>query len=235
MATVRVAIGGETYEAGPGQPVVFGRGGEPGVVGLDPRDMGISARAGSIECALGVWWVINRSRSRRLLLETSATAAPLRLECGSRHAITSSGLAVLVQGAMYVHRIEIIVPDEILAALEVDTPVTTGTIRLGDVRLSDRDREALVAVLCGYLQPFPRRDPHPVSYQDAAARLGAPWTKVTVRKQVERVKERLARNGLFLEGPHANHDLAEHLIDNGLIDITDLGRLDHRLADGVGA
>ncbi|MGH3370106.1 MAG: hypothetical protein ACRDPR_08895 [Nocardioidaceae bacterium] len=69
MATVEVRIGGDTFEASPEQPLVFGRGGEPGVAGLDPRDMGISARAGSIECSMGVWWVINRSRTRRLLVE----------------------------------------------------------------------------------------------------------------------------------------------------------------------
>ncbi|MGH3370107.1 MAG: hypothetical protein ACRDPR_08900, partial [Nocardioidaceae bacterium] len=72
---------------------------------------------------------------------------------------------MLVQGAMYVQRIELRLPEEALAALRVDQPVTTGTIRVGEVRLSDRDRQALVAVLCGYLQAFPRRDPHPVSYQ----------------------------------------------------------------------
>ncbi|HVL92548.1 MAG TPA: hypothetical protein VM264_04315 [Acidimicrobiales bacterium] len=149
MATVRVEVGGEAFEAGPGEPVVFGRGGEPGVVGLDPRDMGISARAGSIECAMGVWWVINRSRSRRLLLEISATPTPLRLDCGARHAITTPRVAVLVQGAIYMHRIQISVPAEVLAELLVDTPVTTGTIGLGEVRLSDRDRAALAAVLGG--------------------------------------------------------------------------------------
>lgn len=235
MVTVEVRIGGQTYEVTPGRPLVFGRADEAGVVGLDRRDMGISARAGSIECSLGVWWVVNRSRSRRLLVETSAASAPVRVECGGRHAVTTPRLAVLVEGAMYLHRIEVTVPEEILAALRVDQPVTTGTITLGEVRLSERDREALVAVLCGYLQPLPRRDPHPLSYQEAADRLGDPWTKITVRKQVERVKERLARTGLYLEGPHANHDLAEHLIDNGLIDLTDLERLDDRLARGVGA
>lgn len=235
MASVGVRIGGQTFEVGADQQLVFGRGNEPGVVGLDARDMGISARAGSIECSMGVWWVINRSVSRRLLVEVSPTAPPVRVDCGGRHAITTSRLCVLVQGAIYMHRIEITVPDDALAALEVEPPVTTGTITLGEVRLSDRDRQALVAVLCGYLQPFPRRDPHPISYLEAAKRLGSPWTRVTVRKQVERVKERLARNGLFLEGAHANHDLAEHLIDNGFLGTADLTLLDDRMPDGIGA
>ena len=226
MTNVSVLIAGQSYEASPECPVLFGRADDLGVVGLDPRDMGISARAGSIEYSFGVWWVINRSQTRRLFVESSPASSPNRLECGGRHALTTRQPVVLVPGAIYTHRIDVCVPEGFIAALRVDTPVTTGTMTFGELRLSERDREALVAVCCGYLRSFPRHDPHPLSYQDAADLLGAPWTKVTVRKQVERIKERLARKGLFLDGPHANHDLAQHLIDNGLLGIDDLARLD---------
>lgn len=230
MATVAVQIGGRTFEAGQDQPVHFGRADEPGVVGLDPRDMGISARAGSIECALGLWWLINRSRTRPLYVESSPAASPVRVECGGRVALTSRHMAVIVRGSILTHRIDVHVPAEVIEVLQVDTPVTTGTIDLRELRLSERDRDALAAVCCGYLRPFPRRDPHPLSYHAAAVLLGPPWTKVTVRKQIERLKVRLARSGLYFEGPHANDELAEHLLDNGLLDERDLARLGEHLS-----
>jgi hypothetical protein len=48
---------------------------------------------------------------------------------------------------------------------------------------------------------------------------------VTVRKQIERLKERLARGGLYLNGPRANDELADHLIGNGLLTAADLSLL----------
>ncbi|HVE46858.1 MAG TPA: hypothetical protein VNA57_08960 [Acidimicrobiales bacterium] len=137
---------------------------------------------------------------------------------------------MLVPGAVYTHRIEVIVPDDVVSAMRVEPAVPTGTITLGDARLSEKDRDALAAVCRGYLRSFPRRNPHPLTYQEAAEMLGPPWTRITVRKQIERIKERLARNGLYFEGPHANHDLAEHVIDNELLSVEDLARVERRAA-----
>ncbi|MCA1657437.1 MAG: hypothetical protein LC713_06990, partial [Actinobacteria bacterium] len=75
------------------------------------------------------------------------------------------------------------------------------------------------------LEDFPRRQPRPRTYREAAERLGEPWTAVTVRKQVERLKGRLRRAGSYIEGPQANFELAEYLIDNRLITPGDLARL----------
>ncbi len=77
----------------------------------------------------------------------------------------------------------------------------------------------------GYLETFPRRTTRPRTYQQAAELLGPPWTAVTVRKQIERLKERAARAGLYFEGQHANYDLADHLVANGLLVPDDLARL----------
>lgn len=222
MSTIAVRIGNEQFAATPDCPFFFGRADGEDLVGLDPSDMGISAIAGSIESTWDVWWVVNRSRKRKLLVEITRESAYQRLDCGSRLAVTVRPLSVLVPGAIYTHRIEVLVPEEEVAALRVTTSDSSGTITVGEVALSDRDRHALAALCCGFLRPFPRRDPHPLSYQEAADLLGPPWNSVRVRKQIERLKERMARTGLYFEGPRANDELAVHLIDNGLLTVNDL-------------
>jgi hypothetical protein len=105
------------------------------------------------------------------------------------------------------------------------TRITSGTVTGGEMRLSGRDKDVLVAMFSGYLEGFPRRSARPRTYQQAAELLGPPWTGVTVRKQMERLKERSARAGVYFEGPHANYDLADHLVANGLLVPADLARL----------
>jgi hypothetical protein len=179
--------------------------------------MGISAKAGGVEFAWGVWWVVNHSLKRRLLIDDPVAGAPHRLECGDRCAITSSPLVILVPGAVFTHRVQVVLPDAAVARLHVGDGLTSGTLTWDQVRLSDKDHLVLTAVFAGYLRSFPRRDARPLSYQEAAEALGPPWTRVTVRKQVERIKERFAREGQFFDGPRANDALAEHLFDNGLL------------------
>ena len=218
-------VDGEEFQLGE-EPFMFGRSDRDGVVGLDAGDMGISAVAGSVERLGGVWWVVNRSRKRRLLLELGAGTAPIPLGCGQRFAMSVPRLAVLVPGAIFTHRVEVAVPEGEVARVESDMP-PSGTITVGDLVLSERDRDALVALLGGYLEVFPRRLARPRTYQQAAVLLGPPWTKLTVRKQIERLKERLARTGIYFDGPQANYDLADHLIGEGLLGPNDLDRM-HR-------
>jgi hypothetical protein len=224
LTTATVLIAGEQFEATPDRPFVFGRSDDEGVVGLDASDMGISGLAGSVEHKWGLWWLVNHSRKRRLLLEDGTGGQPQRLECGQRFAINVRCLTVLIPGAIYTHRIEVIVPESDLARVE-GTRLTSGTLTVGDLRLSERDKDVLVAMFSGYLEAFPRRLTRPRTYQQAAKLLGAPWTSITVRKQIERLKERAARGGVYFEGPHANYDLADHLVVNGLLVPSDLVRL----------
>jgi hypothetical protein len=219
---VSILIGERVFSAGESEPFVFGRSGTAGVVGLDATDMGISAKAGAVEFGWGVWWVVNHSRKRRLLIEESTTAAARRLDCGDRYAITSSRVVVLVPGAIYTHRVEILLPEGAVTGLHVEQASTSGTLMPDRVRLLDKDRLVLAVIFGGYLRSFPRHDARPLSYQEAADALGPPWTKITVRKQVERIKERFARHGVFFEGPRANDVLAEHLLDHGLLSPVDL-------------
>jgi hypothetical protein len=219
-----VRLGGEGFSVSRDEPLVFGRADDEAVVGLDPTDMGISAIAGSVEWAWGTWWVVNRSGKRRLLLDDGGGGAPQRLECGQRFAISVPRLNVLVPGAIRTHRLEVVVPEDQLARFEGERP-SSGTVTASAVRLSDKDKDVLVALFSRYLEDFPRRSARPLTYQEAADLLGPPWTKVTVRKQIERLKERMGKADLYFEGPHALYDLADHLVANGLLSPADLGRL----------
>ena len=99
-----VLVGGEEFQVAPDHPFVFGRSDDEGVVGLDASDMGISAIAGSLEWAWGLWWLVNHSRKRRLLLDDGTGGQGQRLECGQRFAINVRRLTVLVPGAIYTHQ-----------------------------------------------------------------------------------------------------------------------------------
>lgn len=219
-----VLILGEEFQVTPDQAFVFGRADTDGVLGLDASDMGISAAAGSVEWAWGLWWLVNHSRKRRLLLDDGSGGQPQRLDCGQRFAINVSRLAVLVPGAIYTHRIEVVVPESDLARVEGGR-ITSGTLIASDLRLSERDKDVLVAMFSRYLEVFPHRTMRPRTYQEAATLLGPPWSAVTVRKQIERLKERAARVDVYFEGRYANYDLADHLVANGLLVHDDLSRL----------
>jgi hypothetical protein len=218
-----VFVDGQEFSLVNDNPFVFGRADREGVVGLDNNDMGISAVAGSVERVADLWWVVNRSRKRRLLLDTGGGGNPLPLEVGQRFAVSTSRLVVLIPGAVFTHKIEVLIPEGDLA--RVQPGQSSGTISAGEISLSDRDRYVVVALLEGYLAEFPRRNPRPRTYREAADRLGSPWTKLTVRKQVERLKRRLSGQGLYFEGPQANFDLADFLIAQGLLGPADLSRL----------
>jgi hypothetical protein len=222
---VSVLVGGEEFRATPDAPFVFGRADAPGIIGLDPNDMGISSEAGSVECEWGVWWIVNRSSKRRLLVEDPAGASPMRIDCGHRFAITVPRLGVLVPGAVYTHRLEVILPGDAVAALGVPRRASSGTITSEGAALSEKDRGVLTAMFNGYLRPFPQYDPRPVTYRRAAELLGPPWTQTTVRRQLDRIKERWAKAGHFFDGPRANDDFADYLVRELILTRQDLARL----------
>jgi hypothetical protein len=90
-----------------------------------------------------------------------------------------------------------------------------------EVVVNDRDRLALLALFSGYIEPFPRHDPHPRSYADAAARLG--WKRTTLVKRVEYLRTRLADAGVpGMVGETALENLARHALTTGLIGPGDL-------------
>jgi hypothetical protein len=228
---VSILVGGDSFQASAEQPFVFGRLDSPSIVGLDPNDMGISGVAGSVEFAWRVWWVVNLSRKRPLLIEHPGGRERLRLDPGERHALTAAQMVVLVPGEIFTHVIELVLPDDYVAAFQVlQGESSSGTLLSArTVKLSELERDALIAVFAGYLEAFPRRREHPNSYEEAQALLGPGWSAAGVRKAVERVKRRYAdKEQLYFTGPHANYDLAAYLISNRILTGADLHRITGR-------
>jgi hypothetical protein len=96
-----------------------------------------------------------------------------------------------------------------------------------DVSITPADKLALVSLFSGYLEPFPRYDPHPKSYADAASRLD--WPRTTLVKRVEYLRTRLTNAGVpNLLGENALPHLAEWALATGLISRADLGLLPAR-------
>jgi len=195
-----------------------------GVIGLDPSDMGISARAVSISFE-GCWWVNNDSTKRTLVLDVGSGLSLIDLGPGQRHAIAVAPLGVLVRGVISTHRLEVQVPSDLLARHQPGQLISTDTIISSDVRITNGDRLALTALFSPLLQTWPRRSGHPLTYLQAAERLGPPWTGTAVRKHIERVRERLAAQGLYFEGSLARYELGQHLLDHGILTSEDLQAL----------
>ncbi len=223
-AEATVSLGGGLINLSAEAPFVFGRADAEGVIGLDAGDMGISGVAGSVEWDVGLWWVVNRSGKRPLILDDGTGDRPSMLRCGQRHAINVAPLRVLVPGAIRTHILTVEVAPEQLACVHAD-PASTGTL-LVNVDLSDEDLDVLVAMGSGYLREFPFDDPRPRTYAEVATMLGK--GRDSVRRRVDRIKERLAKAGVYFEGPHANYDLIEYLIANQIIGPADLNRLPPR-------
>jgi hypothetical protein len=248
-----VCVGDDRLTATPGRALLFGRadiaapawgadangrtgdtgwdGNGPGadgpsVIGLDPQDMGISARALAVEFDQGVWWLANLSAKRNLLLDPGYGSAMITLRPGQRHAIAVSPLGVLVPGAIFTHRLDVHVPDDGLALRRPSELGASGTITTEELHLTESDRQALAAVFSPLLRAWPRRGAHPLSYQEASDLLGPGWTGTSVRKHLERVRQRLADSGTFFSGTHAKDDLGQYLVDNGVLTSADLSVVD---------
>ena len=98
------------------------------------------------------------------------------------------------------------------------------TAAAGEVVISDQDRLALAALFAGYLEPFPRYDPHPKTYADAASVLG--WPRSTLVKRIEYLRTRLTNAGVpNLLGDNALDHLAEWALTSGVLTRSDLDRL----------
>ncbi len=203
--------------AAPESPFIFGRHDDNGIVGLDPNDMGISAVAGSIEWDQGRWHVVNRSLKRVLYLDDTRRGHLTRLDCQHRHAINVPRLVVLVPGAIYTHQLVVDVPASTLKRDRPTAGPTTGTLTPDACLFSERDLDVLAARYAPLLRPPPRRSPHPHTYAEAADLLGGEWTRSRVLKQLERIRARLAKKGVVFDGPHASYEMAEYLIDEGLL------------------
>jgi hypothetical protein len=227
---VTLRVDGEPFSMSRSSGFQFGRAPADDVIGLDPEDMGISARAGRLEWRWNVWWVVNLSTKRPLLVEPRRGSTPIVVACGERHAVTTERITILVPGAVFTHAIEMELPAADRDALRQSASrSTSGTVSPLEPDLSEIDLDVLTAICQGYLESFPRHDESPRSYAEAARVLGEGWTPLRVRKHVERIKARFAAVGVYVGGPRANHELAMYLTTNGMLTTEHLRRLARRL------
>ena len=218
-----VSVGSDLYPVLPEQPFTFGRSRECTAC-LDPADRGISRIAGSAEYFEDTLFVTNRSDTRPLAvvdpLGFRAVLAP-----GRRTAVDQR-LSIVVEGQIRRHHLVVTtrcLPPPALDRLPTDDDIETEMG--GSVVYNARDRLALVALFAGYLEGFPRHDPRPRAYADAAARLG--WPRRTLMKRIEHLRTRLIDAGVpNLYGERALEALAAHVIATGVITREDLDLLE---------
>lgn len=224
---VVVAYGIDRWELAPGEVLTFGRASSCTVC-LDGDDLGISRLAGSVEHEGGTWWLVNRSTARPV---TAADEIGIRsvVAPGRRLALAGS-ITVVVEGSARRHALDVIPersPDPQTAldeALRKEVFDALPTARLDAGAVNEQDRLALVALFAGYLETFPRYDPRPRSYADAAAELG--WSRTTLVKRVEHLRVRLTGAGVpNLVGEAALQQLAEWALTTGVVRRDDLALL----------
>jgi hypothetical protein len=222
---LNVSRGAEQWDLAPGEVFTFGREARCNVC-LDPADLGISRLAGSLEEESGTWWLINHSTTRPLQV-VEETGIRSVLAPGKRAAL-SGAVTIIVEGQVRRHALAVDAgvpqpPATPLSRLADNRP----TVTAAEALLSKADKVALVALFAGYLEPFPRYDPHPRSYADAATRLD--WPRTTLVKRVEHLRTRLTNAGVpNLLGENALDALAEWALTGKVITREDLELLPPR-------
>lgn len=179
--SVVVEVAGARFELQAGIPFTFGRDRNICTVclGDDPLDRGISRLAGSITWENGWCWITNLSRSRSLHVVDGETRLAVPLPVArenwppARIPVDRPDLGILVVGEVLTHLIRLTISgDDFPAALDVPQVVDRVGTRELLPALTDKQREALVAMAEGYLLPHPRYHPEPRTYREAADRLG---------------------------------------------------------------
>lgn len=199
-------------------PFEFGRADDDGIVGLDPLDTGISRLAGRIVPGDG-WLVENRSDSRPLLVEFPRVVRRQAVVPGSTTQLGGPAV-ILVPGRSLTHALHVELP-LLVPSARAETRQASVHQATDVDPLNRPDHLALVAIGEGYLLRWPRHDPNPRSYEDAAERLEV--TPTSLRRRIERLRDNLAVDGLFVAaGPHALRELVEYHIDIGRLHVADL-------------
>jgi hypothetical protein len=220
-----VRLGERRWPVEPGAPFRFGRLDGEGVIGLDAYDVGISRIAGEVRVDEAGVWTANLSTTRPLWLDVGAGHLSL-LRPGQRQVLSGLGALVVVRGEIREHHLEVVTGaseiDQPPVAAEVPGPRTLVPADL--VSLTDAERDAVVAVVADYLMPPPRRRALPRGYEEAAELL-AETSASTVRKRIERVIAKFAAQGLYFTGADARHELADFVVEHGMVGPEDLARI----------
>lgn len=205
----------------PMDQLAFGRDAGNAVTGIAPNDTGVSRRCGRLAFRSESWWIENQSEKRDLFVEYPDVVEWATVPPRGSHTLTGT-CTVLVVGNVFTHAIRVRFSPPYSAQFMVTLPETAET---EDQKLyTQADKTALAALAEGYLRRWPRHNPSPHSYADAAALLS--WDEVTLRRRLENLRDRLAKRGVAdLSGPHSSRLLAEFAIRRGVIAVADLSRL----------
>lgn len=227
MTSARVEVGAEARTVTPQEMLTFGRS-ERCTICLRPYDEGVSRWAGSLQCEMGTWWLTNESETRAFEVVDQVGQSQLLLP-GARHTFDEGRAEVVLTGVTYRYCIAVTVANEAATrGLTARRPLTGApTVGVQEVLVTPRERLALVALLAGYLEPFPRKTNAPATYHEAAQRLGVP--PATVRRRIENVRHKLSRAGVpDLWGPQARQHLAAYVLATRVITADDLQLLPSR-------
>jgi Winged helix-turn-helix DNA-binding len=222
------------YVVAPENGFSFGRS-ESCDLCLDTMDRGISRIAGAFTFEHGTWWVINRSENRALyIIDAVGLSAPLpvatRGQRPPRRAVEPQGTSVLITGAVWTHEIRCATGETSLHFDPVSVVHSTAS-ETQTPAITEARKEVLVALVSGYLRPFPRHDPRPLTYAEIAQMVGLP--RSTVTKRIEAVRAQLREHGVpGLDDDDARRPLAEWLLAMRLIVPADLEWLEARSRSG---
>lgn len=223
MIHATVTLGTARHVATESAPVTFGRATECTIC-LDPRDIGISRRAGTVLWENESWWLKNLSRTRPLIVADAQIPRNV-LPRQRRHPIDLV-TRVIIDGRDGQHILTVTphraIDDEPSAG---DEPAGLNTVFGRDAKITDKDRQALAALFEDFLIN-PSRIENIRSYEDAAQRIGNWHTRDQVRRRVENLRKRLFTAGVReLTGPNAMQHLAEYVIASGLLSFDDVRSL----------
>jgi hypothetical protein len=211
----------------------FGRG-DTCHICIGDDDTGVSRVAGCIWFEGTEWRIANLSSSRplRLMNEETCLSVTLAVATPTRKPVfvaQSDLVTVLLDGNAYRYAIA-------LSGLRPEAqapPITHGPGEVSTVRPfkpTARQREILVALAWGYLQPYPRYDPRPLAYSEAAALVGA--TGKRVEKHIAEIRRRFVEAGLhgLVDSPDARAEVCERALELHIIGPDDVPWLRERMA-----
>lgn len=235
MAEARVVVGGTRADPVPlprDRPTTFGRFGCDLVVGAN--DNGVSRLAGTVAFDGGSWRVTNRSETRTLRVVDGGTRieSSLAVARDDTHpyvALQGRSATVFIDGAATTYALELSGLTQAAPPVLVGKP-EGGSSTLAALKLTARQREVLVALAWGYLQPYPAYDPRPARYEDVAARIGASEKRVDAHCTT--IRKRLTDAGIpgLVGLPDARAALVARALELRLVGSDDVAWLNERIA-----
>jgi hypothetical protein len=228
-----VEVDGKSWSLSSGEELTFGRD-RSCTICLDPEDLGVSRVAGRISTRGEAWVVTNLSGKRALhIADAIGFAVPLPVAAAgcspSRRVVDQPQLIVLVPGEQWTYALALRTELDAATTACPVAPLNPHTTRTQVPQLTDNRREVLVAMIRGYLRPYPYYDPRPATYQQVADLLGL--TKSQVTRRLEQVREGLIAAGVqFLDGEtDARRALCEWLLATRTLTPEDLPWLQTRI------